>query len=115
MMKNMFLLGAVGYPALELLWRKRTHWSMSLAGGASASLIGQVQKLPLRRGKRALLCGAGITAIEGMCGLIVNRKHQVWDYRREPLNWRGHVCLPFSLMWCGLSYGLLSALDTLER
>ena len=33
-----FLIGAVGYPLLELAWRGHTHPSMALAGGMSAML-----------------------------------------------------------------------------
>ncbi|MBP3453212.1 MAG: hypothetical protein J6M20_05815 [Clostridia bacterium] len=104
-----FLIGAVGYPLLELAWRGRTHPSMMLAGGMSAALIhciGQTNLPPL---SKALACGLGITAIEAGCGLVWNRRHQVWDYRHMPLNWRGQVCLPFSLAWCGLSAAYLLA------
>ena len=41
-------------------------------------------------------------------------RYQVWDYRREPLNWRGHICLRFSLLWCGLA-GLWMCLDKPRR
>lgn len=104
-----FLIGAVGYPLLELAWRGRTHPSMALAGGMSAALIHRIGQTSLHPLSKVLLCGMGITAIEAGCGLVWNRRHQVWDYRRLPLNWRGQVCLPFSLAWCGLSVAYLLA------
>lgn len=110
-MKHLFLLGAAGYPMLELLYRRRTHYSMSLAGGLSAMLIGKVSRTAIPRVAKPLVCAAGITGIEALCGSIWNREHQVWDYRHVPLNWRGQVCLPYSLLWCGLSAGLLGYLD----
>lgn len=106
-MKHMFMLGAVGYPALELLYRRRTHYSMVLAGGLSAMLIGRVSRMKTHSAVKPILCSAGITGIEALCGCIWNRNHQVWDYRHVPLNWRGQVCLPYSLLWYGLSAGLL--------
>lgn len=110
-MLGAFLLGAAGYPALELLTRGRTHCSMALAGGASTLLIRRISRMRLSLPVRALLCGAGITAIEYACGCVWNRQHRVWDYRRMPLNIRGQVCLPYSLLWCGLSAVLLAAMD----
>lgn len=109
-MKHMFLLGAAGYPILELLYRRRTHYSMAVAGGLSAMLIGRISRAQVPCIAKPLLCAAGITCIEALCGCIWNRHHQVWDYRNVPLNWKGQVCLPYSLLWCGISAGMLALL-----
>lgn len=114
-MLKTFLLGAAGYPALELLWRRRTHLSMALAGGAAMLLIRRVSRLKLPLVLRALLCGTGITGIEYAVGRAWNRDHRVWDYRRLPLQLQGQVCLPYSLLWCGLSAGVLAASDALRK
>ena len=102
-----FLLGAAGYPALEILWRGRTHLSMALAGALSATMIHQIGKLPIKLIPKAALCGIGITCIEAGCGMLWNKEHQVWDYRKMPLNWNGQMCLPYSLIWSGLSIVIL--------
>lgn len=112
-MLRTFLLGALGYPALEVLTRGRTHYSMGLAGGASTLLIRRVGRLHQGLAVRSALCGAGITAIEYVCGRVWNRRYRVWDYRQMPLNFRGQVCLPYTLLWCGLSAGVLAAMDAL--
>lgn len=106
-----FLTGALGYPLLEVLWRGRTHYSMALAGGASLVLIRGVSRQ--RRGLllRGITCAAGITAIEYAAGLIWNRRYRVWDYRRMPLNLHGQICLPYSLLWFGLSTAVISLID----
>lgn len=114
-MLGTFLLGALGYPALEVMTRGRTHYSMALAGGASTLLIRRVSRMRQCLAVRSMLCGAGITAIEYACGRVWNRDFRVWDYRRTPLNWRGQVCLPYTLLWCGLSAGLLAVMDALPR
>jgi len=109
-----FLFGAIGYPLLELAWRRRTHPSMVLAGGLSSMLIHRISKINLPLFGKSLMCGAGITGIEAICGLIWNRRHQVWDYRSMPLNWRGQVCLPFKGLWYMLSLAGLT-LDKAAR
>ncbi len=109
-----FLLGAVGYPALEVLWRGRTHPSMALAGGLGAAMIHRIHQTDLPALGKSLLCGAGITAIEAACGLLWNRQYQVWDYRRMPLNWRGQVCVPYTALWCLLS-GAYMGVENLAR
>lgn len=114
-MKKTFLLGALGYPMLELMYRGRTHYSMALAGGAAALLADRVRRLPANLLSKGLLCGVGITGVEYLCGCVWNRDFSVWDYRRMPLNWQGQICLPYSLIWCGLSAGLMKTLDRLEK
>ena len=86
-----FLLGAVGYPLLELCWRGRTHPTMSLVG-----------------------CGI-ITGVEAAVGLIWNRDHRIWDYRNMPGNWRGQVCVPYALLWAALSAATVALLNAAEE
>ena len=114
-MKKLFLVGFAGYPLLEMLYRGRTHYSMALAGGLAACFIGRVSRLRGTLPVKACLCGLGITALEGAFGLIWNRRHQIWDYRRQPLNWRGQVCVRFTALWCALSTGMLTVLQRIER
>ena len=111
---RMFLLGAVGYPLLELLYRRRTHYSMAIAGGLSALLIGRIGRMKASLLPKAILCAAGITGIEALCGLVWNGKHQIWDYRNLPLNWKGQISLPFSVVWGGLSAVLLTIMDKVQ-
>lgn len=114
-MKRIFTLGAIGYPLLELMYRGRTHYAMAIAGGTSALLADAIRKRPGSLAKKAMLTAAGITAIELACGAVWNRDYQVWDYRNIPLNWKGQICLPYSLLWCGLSAGLIRLLDLLDQ
>ncbi len=112
---KLFWLGAIGYPALELLYRKRTHWSMAIVGGISCTLIGRIRQVKVCRPLQALLCAGSITAVEALCGLVWNRHYRVWDYRQTPCNWRGQICLPFTALWFSLSYALLSVLDATQN
>ena len=106
-MLGTFLLGAAGYPVLEMLYRRRTHYSMAIAGGLGACIIRSISRIDASLTTKALLCGTGITGVELLCGLIWNRRHQVWDYRNMPLNLQGQICLPYTLLWCALSLCML--------
>ena len=109
-MLKSFLLGAAGYPLLELLCRRRTHPSMALAGGLSAAAFHRISRIRACLPAKALAGGAAVTVIEGACGLLFNRRHHIWDYRRMPCSWRGQICLPYSLLWCGMA-GLWMLID----
>lgn len=103
-MLRAFILGGTLYPLIELLYRGRTHYSMALAGGLAACLVRRVdmrmRNAPVWAG--ALICGLGVTAIEYAVGACWNRRHKVWDYRKERFNLRGQICPRFTLVWCGL-------------
>ena len=91
-------MGGGAYVGLELLWRRRSHVSMFAAGGISFLLLGKLRKTDLPESIKPI-AGAGIiTLVELITGLLVNR-----DYRELPLNHRGQICLPFTLLWIPIS------------
>ena len=110
---GIFLAGGGIYVSMELLWRRRSHISMFAAGGICFLLLGKIRKSRLPDTVKPLAGAAAITAVELGTGLLVNRDHHVWDYRSVPGNYRGQICLPFSLLWIPVSalgmglYGLL--------
>ena len=99
----LFSLGGAAYVGLELLWRGRSHPSMFLAGGGCFLLLGALHRSRLPLPLQALVGAAGITAVELITGLAVNRRYEVWDYRQVPLNFLGQICLPYSLLWIPVS------------
>lgn len=113
----LFAIGGSCYVGLEILWRGWSHGSMFLAGGTAFLLLGKLRRfsprLPLAvRG----LAGAGIiTAVELAAGLAANREYTVWDYRDMPINFRGQICLPFSLLWIPVSLGAMAMYSFLEK
>lgn len=105
-MLKTFLVGAVGYPLIELAYRRRTHWTMALTGGACLVIL---RGVCMRHGHRRLpvRCAIGalcITAVEFCVGCVVNRVMNwgVWDYSRNRGNLLGQVCPRFTVMWFGL-------------
>ncbi len=114
-----FIIGAIGYAAIEIIWRGHTHWSMMIAGGLAFVMFSIVaEKL---RGKnilvKAAVCGLGVTAIEFVFGVVFNLwlKMDVWDYSYMPLNILGQICPLFTLMWVGLAIAFLPLADALNK
>jgi uncharacterized membrane protein len=99
----LFYVGGMLYCGLELLWRGYTHGSMFLLGGACFLVLGKVESLRLSLFSKAVLGGLLITAGELAVGLLVNKQHQVWDYRSMPMNFRGQICPLYTLFWTFLS------------
>ena len=113
----LFLIGGMGYVGLECIWRGWSHFSMFLAGGTCFLLLGKLNdarpRLPLLlRG----LTGAGIiTMIELLAGLVFNRDYSVWDYRQQPMNFHGQICLRFFLLWIPISLGAMWLYSFLQK
>lgn len=99
----LFYLGGGAYMTLEFLWRGRSSGSMFLLGGTCFLALGKLEKLRLPLTARLLLGTGLVTALELATGFLVNRDFRVWDYRQVPMNFRGQICLPYSLLWMPLS------------
>lgn len=111
-----YLLGALGYGGVEMLWRGRTHWTMLLLGGLCFLCIYLIAtRLALPLWKKWLLCAAIITVLEFFCGCLVNLRlgWDVWDYSSVPGNLLGQICPLYTVYWfllsvpcTGLSYAV---------
>lgn len=111
----LFSLGGAGYMGMEVLWRGYSHSSMFLAGGCCFLLLGAIgkQRLPL-----AAQCALGalvVTGVELAAGMLANADYSVWDYRSLPLNYRGQICLPYTLLWYPVSLGGICLYRALEE
>ena len=87
---------------------------MFAAGGICFLLLGnlgrKIRSLPTRAAAGMMT----ITGVELAAGLLVNRNFTVWDYRRQPYNFRGQICPQFMALWLPLSWaamGLYRLLD----
>ena len=113
----LFCVGGGAYVTLELLWRGWSHWAMFVLGGLCFLLIGHMGKveprLPLlaRMVMGAVICTAG----ELLFGLLFNRGYRIWDYRGQPWNLGGQICLMFSVMWIALSGAAMWLYDWCEK
>ena len=114
-----FIIGAIGYAAIEIIWRGRTHWSMMIAGGLAFVLFSVVADK--FKGKnifvKAAICALGVTVIEFIFGVIFNLwlKMNVWDYSYMPFNLLGQVCPAYTLLWVGMAIAFLPFADALNK
>ena len=100
--------GGMTYYNFEVLFRGFSHISMFLCGGLSFYTVGCLNESPNRHIpflSQMFLGSLIITAYEFITGVIVNlHMHlNVWDYSKMPLNIKGQICLPFSILWFFLS------------
>mgnify|MGYP002552518128 CR=1 FL=1 len=100
---KLFIIGAAGYGAIELLWRGFTHWTMLLAGGTwfmmYYKLCEDEKNMPLFA--KCFFGALIITCVELIFGTVVNvaLRWNVWDYSGIPINFYGQICLPFFVLW----------------
>lgn len=115
----LFILGAIGYASIEVIWRGNTHWSMMIAGGLCFIIFSAVAELFKERGIlfKAGVCAVGVTVVEFIFGLIFNvwLKLEIWDYSGIPLNLLGQICPLFSLMWVGIAIAFLPLAEVINQ
>lgn len=102
-----FIIGAVCYGLIEIMWRGSTHWTMLLTGGICMLLLHWVNQRHFELDLWSK-CGLGclcITAVEFAVGWLINIKldMMVWDYSDKFLNIMGQVCLEYTAYWYFLS------------
>lgn len=104
---SVYIIGALGYGALEILWRGYTHYTMLMAGGLCFLIIYLIANYS-REGllKKGIMCAAIITTVEHLTGCIVNigLGMNVWNYSSLPYNLLGQICLYYSGLWLALSF-----------
>lgn len=102
-------LGGMAYYFLEIACRGRSHYSMILCGGLAfycVSLMNRCLEDKLSLLSRMILASAVITIIELFFGLYFNLylHKNVWDYSTHFINYKGQICLSFSVIWFFLSF-----------
>ena len=112
---KLFALGGAAYVGLELLWRGRSHGSMFAAGGLCFLLLGKLGKTDQPHPLKSLAGAGVITAVELGTGLLANRRYTVWDYRQMPANFKGQICLPYSLLWVPVSTAAMALYRLADR
>ena len=110
-----FVIGAVGYCLIEVLWRGYTHISMAFIGGLCFLLINIIGRRFSHHSVflRAVLCCAVITGVEFVSGFFLNIVYglEVWDYHTLPFNLLGQICPLYSFLWFVLSFVCLIFID----
>ena len=118
---NIFLmtLGGALYGIIEILWRKYTHWSMVLTGGTCFAILYRIfKKIELcSLWIKCITGSAVITLMEFLSGYLFNikMKLKVWDYSKQPMNFRGQICPLYSFLWGILTIPILALCGLISR
>ena len=114
-----FALGAIGYAAIEVIWRGYTHWSMVIAGGICFIIFSLVAERLREKNIfiKAAVCALGVTVVEFLFGVLFNivLGMRVWDYSHMPLNILGQVCPLFTLLWGGIAIAFLPLAEVINK
>lgn len=106
-------VGGAIYYGFELLFRGFSHWTMYLLGGICFLFMyvqGKITDWKESMAKMISICTVFVASMEFITGIIVNKcfKWNVWDYSDQPLNLFGQICLPFTIIFSGLSaFGII--------
>lgn len=106
---TIFMIGALVYYGIEILWRGYSHWTMAVVGGIALIIVGLLNEglLPQKWGLiPQMICGGLIiTVIEFIAGCILNiwLGLSIWDYSNSFGNILGQVCLLYTFLWMLLS------------
>ncbi len=114
-----FLIGALGYGAIEILWRGYTHWAMLIAGGICFTIFSYIAEKFSNQSRffKAVLCALCVTAVEIVFGFVFNimLRENIWDYSSIPLNFMGQICLPYSFLWGVLGFLFIPVAEKLNK
>lgn len=88
---------------------------MFVLGGLCFLILGKLRNTPFHPLIRLLGGATVITALELTAGFVVNRQHTVWDYSALPCNFRGQICLLYSLLWIPVCAAAMTLYRELER
>ena len=116
---KLFIIGAIGYGLIEVLWRGKTHWSMLIAGGICLMALYRINMIisPMTLFEKCFIGACVITVIELVMGCLFNiiLKMNVWDYSDLNFNYMGQICLRYSLLWFLLCIPVYSLCEFLEK
>lgn len=115
----MFIFGFMAYTTIECCFRGYSYPLMGLCGGLVFVLLDKINdKISwdidiLVQGIIGLMLITSLEFIIGemsLQGLI----QPMWNYSDMPFNYKGIICLPFSLIWVGLSIVAIVVADWLN-
>lgn len=104
----MFTFGFMAYITIEVCYKGSSHWIMGLCGGLVFVLLDKINdKISWDTDIliQGIMGSAFITFLEFIIGemSLHGLIQPMWNYANLPLNYKGIICLPFSIIWIGLS------------
>ena len=122
-MFSVFVVTGILYGLIEILFKGfvhntwTTHYSMIVLAGFSSILIGLLNEkiswdIPVW--KQAIIGGLIITMGELLTGLVFNLDFSIWNYSDMFMNFRGQICVVFSIAWIFISIPIIFLDDYLK-
>ena len=120
-LKNVVLFGVgmIAYMLIEQIYRGYTFFEMGICGGIAIVLLDKINNY-ISWDMDILLQGCiGSALITGMEFIIGNLSlagvlPKMWDYSNVWMNYKGIICLPFSLIWIVLSICAIILADAIN-
>lgn len=120
-LKNVVLFGVgmIAYMLIEQIYRGYTFFEMGICGGIAIIILDKINNY-ISWDMDILLQGCiGSALITGMEFIIGNLSFagvlpKMWDYSNVWLNYKGIICLPFSLIWIVLSIWAIMLADAIN-
>ena len=115
----LFIVGGLTYGGIELIYRQITYLLMWICGGIAILLLDKLNDY-ISWDMDILLQGCiGSALITGMEFIIGNLSlaglvPKMWDYSNVWMNYKGIICLPFSLIWIVLSICAIMLADAIN-
>lgn len=115
----MFIFGFMAYITIECLFRGYSFPAMGLCGGIVFVLLDKINdkiSWDIDILVQGMMGSALITFLEFIIGKMSLRGliQPMWNYTNLPLNYKGIICLPFSLIWIVLSIVAIVVADWLN-
>lgn len=115
----MFYIGASSYVFIEVIYRGYSFLPMAVCGGLAILLLDKINNRIswdmdiLFQGCIGSLL---ITLMEFIIGYgsLIGVFPQMWDYSNVILNYKGIICVPFSLIWILLSILAIMLADAIN-
>lgn len=118
---QLFFIGCFSglvYTSLEVLYRGYTHmamwWLAFIVGIFILVLNNTILQFDTDYGIQVIVCAVFCTFMELIFGLLFNQDYSIWDYRNLAFNYRGQICLVFTLVWVGISAAAIILLDWMD-
>lgn len=115
----MFIFGFMAYITIECLFRGYSFPAMGLCGGIVFVLLDKINdkiSWDIDILVQGMMGSVLITFLEFIIGAMSLRGliQPMWNYTNLPLNYKGIICLPFSLIWIVLSIVAIVVADWLN-
>ena len=115
----LFFIGGSAYYCLEIVMRGFSHYSMFFCGGfcfIGCGMLNESVNIEMSLISQMVLSSLLITVLELITGCIVNLwlGWHIWDYSRLPYNFKGQICLSYSVRWFFLSLAAIVGDDYLR-